>query len=84
MIEALPIAKLLDGIRGAPPCDKQAAASAFSAFSVMCASLGDRLAEADVNPVIAMPRGVVAVDALIIPNASKGVGRMHTHDSLNA
>ena len=73
MIEALPIAKLLDGVRGAPPCDKDAVAAAFSAFSIMCSSLGGAIAEVDVNPVIASPKGAIAVDGLIIPSKAEGV-----------
>jgi acyl-CoA synthetase (NDP forming) len=58
---------LLEGARGRPRCDLEALARALSAFSVLAATLGSALAEADVNPVIAGPRGVMAVDALFVP-----------------
>ena len=35
-------------------------------FSVLAASLHAELAEVDVNPVIAGPRGVTAVDVLLV------------------
>ncbi|MGF7007979.1 acetate--CoA ligase family protein [Shinella sumterensis] len=66
MIERLPIARLLDGVRGAQPSDKRSAARAFSAFSVMCASMGDVLEEVDVNPVIVSETGALAVDGLVV------------------
>lgn len=70
MIERLAIARILDGVRGAPAKDKRAAARAFAAFSVLCASLGDAIAEVDVNPLVVTETGVVAVDALLIPAAA--------------
>ena len=66
LLDRLPIAKLLDGVRGGAPADKRAASKALSAFSIMCASLGDRLLEVDVNPLIVSPSGAMAVDALVI------------------
>jgi hypothetical protein len=67
MIECLTIARVLDGVRGAPAKDKRSAARAVAAFSVLCASLGDTIAEADVNPLIVTEAGAVAVDALLVP-----------------
>jgi hypothetical protein len=34
---------------------------------VLSHELGDVLAEVDVNPLIARPDGVIAVDALVVP-----------------
>jgi acetyltransferase len=67
MIERLAIARILDGVRGAAAKDKRGAARALAAFSTMCASLGDAIAEADVNPLVVAETGAVAVDALLIP-----------------
>jgi acetyltransferase len=67
MIEDLAVAKVMDGVRGAAPKDKRAAAKALARFSGMCAALGASAAEIDVNPLIVSERGAVAVDALLIP-----------------
>jgi acyl-CoA synthetase (NDP forming) len=66
-LDALALRPLLDGKRGAPPADMVSLARAISGFSVLAADLGDLIAEADVNPLIAGPQGCVALDALIVP-----------------
>jgi acyl-CoA synthetase (NDP forming) len=66
-LNALALRPLLDGKRGAPAADLNSLAKAICAFSVMAADLGDLIAEADVNPLIAGPQGCVALDALIVP-----------------
>lgn len=72
LIGRLPISRLLDGVRGGPPANRDAAAKALSDFSIMCASLGHRLREADVNPIIVSADGAVAVDALVVVGACEG------------
>jgi acetate---CoA ligase (ADP-forming) len=67
MLHRLRAAPLLSGARGRPPVDLPALAQVIAAFSRMAAALGDDLAEVDVNPLLAGPDGVVAVDALVIP-----------------
>ena len=67
LIDGLAMRPLLDGVRGAPPCDVDALARAVSRLSVLAVELGDVIAELDVNPVIVSPSGCVAVDALVIP-----------------
>lgn len=67
MIDRLAIARVLDGVRGAPTKDKHSAARALAAFSTMCASLGGTIAEADVNPLVVTETEAVAVDALLVP-----------------
>ncbi|HWA42846.1 MAG TPA: acetate--CoA ligase family protein [Hypericibacter adhaerens] len=69
MIERLAVARTLNGVRGAPAKDKRSAARALADFSIMCASLGSAIAEADVNPLIVSETGAVAVDALLVPAA---------------
>jgi acyl-CoA synthetase (NDP forming) len=61
---------LLDGFRGKPKCDVEALARAIVAFSRMVAQLGDRLAEAEINPVFVLPagQGVKAADGLVVLN----------------
>jgi hypothetical protein len=62
---------LLAGARGRPKADLDALAGAIAGFSAMAAQLGDVIAEADVNPVIAGPAGALAVDALILPKSAQ-------------
>jgi hypothetical protein len=61
---------LLDGFRGRPKCDVEALARAIVAFSRMVAQLGDRLAEAEINPVFVLPagQGAKAADGLVVLN----------------
>lgn len=68
-IDGLRLRPLLDGSRGAPACDVGALAEAAARFSVLAASLGDMLDSVDVNPVLAMPEGCLAVDALVAPRS---------------
>ncbi|MBE2277142.1 MAG: acetate--CoA ligase family protein [Rhodobacteraceae bacterium] len=72
LINRLQIARLLDGARGAPACDKASVARAFATFSAVCAGLGTVIAEADVNPVIVTPGGTIAVDALLVTERKPG------------
>jgi len=67
MLDRLKLRPLLDGMRGRPAADLSALAAAVARFSILAADLGDLLAEADVNPLIAGPQGPLAVDALVVP-----------------
>lgn len=73
MIDRLPIARLLDGVRGEPASDKASLARAFAAFSAACAALSDVIAEADVNPVMVSSEGTIAVDALLVTSDRNGM-----------
>jgi len=59
-------AALLNGFRGAAPCDVEAAAALIARLGRVLAG-EPRIAEIDLNPVILLPRGdgVVVLDALI-------------------
>ncbi|MCO8164884.1 acetate--CoA ligase family protein [Pseudomonas sp. 21LCFQ010] len=59
---------LLDGFRGRPKADLDAAIECIVAFSDMAMQLGDRLVEAEINPLLVRPagRGVVALDGLTV------------------
>jgi len=59
---------LLDGFRGRPKADIEALVSAIVAFSQMAAQLGDRLVEAEINPVFVLPdgQGVRAADGVVV------------------
>lgn len=63
-------AALLRGVRGQPGVDEDAVIRAALALAAFAADLGDHIAEVDINPLIARPDGVVAVDALIVPKSS--------------
>lgn len=72
--EALAMAKdlktwpLLDGFRGRPKADVDALVDAIVAFSGMAAQLGERLVEAEINPVFvrAQGEGVSAADGVVV------------------
>ena len=66
MLDELEGAAMLDGVRGAAPVDRQAVAELIAATSHLGAAMGDRLAELDLNPVLAGPDGAVAVDWLMV------------------
>ncbi|MGO4129317.1 acetate--CoA ligase family protein [Inquilinus sp. YAF38] len=64
-IRSLKIAKLLDGHRGRPPGDLDAAVDAVLRVQGFALAQSDRLAELDVNPLIVTPHGAVAADVLL-------------------
>jgi len=53
---------LLEGARGRPPADREALIGAILAFSRLLVKNPD-IAEIEINPLLALPEGVVAVDA---------------------
>lgn len=63
---------LLDGFRGRPRLDVEALESAIVAFSLMTAQLGERLIEAEINPVFVLPagQGVRAADGVVVLGAA--------------
>lgn len=67
MLDELRAAPLLGPFRGRGPLDREALIEAICRFAAMARALGDRLIEADLNPVIVMPGGggVYAADALV-------------------
>lgn len=65
-MEVLKMRPLLDGRRGAPPCDVDAFCDLAALFSAMVHALRDTIEEIDINPVILTPAGCVAVDALVV------------------
>lgn len=66
MIDALRVSPLLAPHRGKPGTDRKSIAQAIAGISRLIATFPDRIAEIDVNPVIARPGGAVAVDAAIL------------------
>ncbi len=68
MIQELKTAPLLQGYRGRPAADIEALIDAIVAFSRMVGQLGDRLVEAEINPLFVLPqgKGVLAGDGVVI------------------
>jgi acetate---CoA ligase (ADP-forming) len=71
LVDGLRLRALLDGWRGQPPVDIDALARVIVAFSQMAVEIGDVVDAVEVNPVIASPHGVVAVDALVLPSGAE-------------
>jgi acyl-CoA synthetase (NDP forming) len=65
MIRSIKAAPILLGARGRPPVDIDALATMLSRLSVFAHQAGPRLLAIDLNPVLAMPDGAYAVDAVI-------------------
>lgn len=68
MVDDLRIRRLLDGFRGAPAHDVDALVGAVEALARLGVALGDRLQDAEINPLFVMPdgEGVVAADGLVV------------------
>lgn len=69
MIERLKGVALLEGVRGRPPADIDAAADAISRLSVLASANPDAFDSIEVNPLLVRSAGAVALDALIVPPA---------------
>ena len=66
---------LLDGVRGEAPVDKDALVDVMlriGGADGLLMTLGDEIAEADLNPIIVSPSGAVAVDARFILSFERG------------
>jgi len=73
MMRELRAFRMLTGFRGAPPADLQALANvAVRLGDLMCAH--PEIAEADLNPVAALPAGCVVLDARIMVSDSRPAG----------
>ncbi|MES2946116.1 MAG: acetate--CoA ligase family protein [Pseudomonadota bacterium] len=68
MAQGLKTWPLLDGFRGRPKADVEALVDAIVTFSQMAAQLGERLVEAEINPVFVLPQGqgVCAADGVVV------------------
>jgi acetyltransferase len=64
MIHEVRCAKLLAGIRGAPPSDVPALCEAVMRLSAMIDSCPE-IRELDINPLKVLEKGVVALDARV-------------------
>lgn len=66
LIDRLRLRPLLDGLRGMPASDIDAVCDAAARFSALADALGEHVQSIDVNPLMALPRGCIAVDALVV------------------
>ena len=68
MVMSLKTWPLLDGYRGRPKSDVEALVKAIVAFSEMVATVGDRLLEAEINPLFVLEagQGVKAADGIAV------------------
>lgn len=73
MVGELRAARLLAGYRGAPACDVPALVDAVLAFAAMAEALGERLVEAEINPLFVgrAGEGVRAADGLVVLRPAK-------------
>ena len=65
MIRSLRAAPILLGARGQAPVDIAALAGMLARLSQWAVAAGDRLQSVDLNPVVALPDGAYALDAVI-------------------
>jgi acetyl coenzyme A synthetase (ADP forming)-like protein len=64
MIRDVKMFRLLEGVRGNPPCDLAALAETILRIGQL-ADRHPRITELDINPLIAMPKGTMAIDARV-------------------
>lgn len=65
-LDGLRLRPLLDGVRGAPPCDIGHFVDLVVRTSELAADLAQEIAEVDINPVILHAEGGLAVDGLVV------------------
>jgi acetate---CoA ligase (ADP-forming) len=67
MLDELAGAAMLRGVRGRPKADRRALVDVLMKVQRLAVDLHDDIAELDINPLVALPKGCVALDALVIP-----------------
>ena len=65
MLSEIRAAQVLDGVRGAPPIDKEALVRLMLGISSLCTAFPE-IVELDLNPVLAYAQGVGILDARIL------------------
>jgi len=64
---------LLTGVRGSEAVDLEALVDAIMGVEALAMDLADSLGELDINPLVCSAKGVVALDAVMVPrSASRG------------
>jgi acetate---CoA ligase (ADP-forming) len=66
MLDELRGAALLRGVRGQPAADRAALVEVLMKMQRLAVDLAEEVAEVDINPLLAGPRGAVAADALVV------------------
>jgi len=66
MIEEIKALPLLKGARGTPKADIGALISTIMKVQRLALDLSSDIAELDINPLVALPKGCVALDALVV------------------
>ena len=66
MLRGLSGSALFDGFRGAGAVDLARLADIVVRLSEFAADQNNNILEADINPIICAPQGMIAVDALIV------------------
>jgi acetyltransferase len=69
MLEDIRAREILNGVRGAPPVDKDALIELMLHISSLCMAFPE-ISELDLNPVLAYPRGINVLDARILVRGS--------------
>jgi acetyltransferase len=79
MLSEIRATKILDGVRGASPVDKDAVVHLMLGISALCSAFPE-IAELDLNPVLAYPKGVGILDARILleDGSPEGAVRVET------
>jgi acetyltransferase len=65
MLNEIRAAQIFEGVRGAKPTDKEALVRLMLGISRLCTAFPE-IAELDLNPVLAYPKGVGVLDARIL------------------
>ncbi|MCX5835034.1 MAG: acetate--CoA ligase family protein [Deltaproteobacteria bacterium] len=74
MISEIRGRKILEGMRGRPPADKEAIVSALISLSTMIMDLHDQIQEVDVNPLMVFQKNAVVADAVIRLRPTGNIG----------
>ncbi len=65
MLSEVKGARLLEGFRGSPPVDRDALRETLLCLSDLARDFSEEIAEVEINPLFAGPKGVLAVDGLV-------------------
>ena len=79
MIEEIKGHRVLQGVRGRPPADREAIVDAILRVSRLVTDHRDDIAELDINPLVVFSKGAKAVDALIRGSGVRTPGRGYSH-----